>query len=382
MYFTVVANPLAEVTMIMDPTTGDAINARGNGSVRLEMPSGSDVRMFGNYAIDQGDYTFTLRQVFFQRKFAINSGSTISFSGPISQTKLNVEATYATKARLYDLLDAREVETVPDNERNDAKTTQQVNLLLRMKGSLLAPQFSFDIDLPERRSTGTIAETKLRRIKQNERELFDQVASLLLIGTFLPPEGIVSSNATSGAINNVSEIISTNASGQLTNLVNQILGDDKIALDLKYKNYNLADASLGNSGVANRNELKVGLRRNFLGDRLILELGSAYDWGRPTGNANRSNFNPVGDFRLQYLLTEEGRLRLNMFRTSSYDVLVNDNIIRGGAGLSYRKTFDNFQEFIRGRRYFNRQREIETGPFGPRPDTGNVPSTVPVVDSN
>ena len=345
----IIANPLAEVTMILDPSTGDAINARGSGPVRLELPSGSDVRMFGNYFMESGDYTFTLRQVAFKRKFNINSGSTISFSGPISQTKLNVEAIYPTYARLYDLLDSRQVETLPDNERSDAKTNQRVDLLLRMRGSLVEPTLGFDIDLPERRSIGTVAEAELRRIKLNERELFDQVASLLLIGTFVPSQGIVNSTARAGAINNVSEILSTNVSGQLTNIVNKILGDNKIALDLKYKNYNLADASSQGGGIANRNEVKLGLRRNFFNNRLIVELGTAYDWGRPVGNATSSNFNPVGDFRLQYLLTEEGRVRLNVFRTSNYDVLANDNISRSGAGLSYRKTFDSFDELLHGK---------------------------------
>jgi hypothetical protein len=345
LYMDVVANPLVEVSMILDPTTGDAINARGNGTIRLELPSGSAARMYGNYILESGDYTFTLRQVAFQRRFVINSGSTISFSGPITQTKLNVEASYPITARLYDLLDTRQVDALPESEQTDAKTRQQVNLLLRMKGSLTEPALTFDINLPEGRSTGTVAEAELNRIRQNQRELFDQVASLLLIGTFVPTQGIVSAAAGRSVINNVSEILSSNVSGQLTNIISKITGDKQLALDLKYKNYNFTDG-LGDGGTMGRNEVKLGLRRNFFNNRLIAEVGSAYDWGRPVGNASRSNFNPVGDFRLQYLLKEDGRLRLNVFRTSNYDVLINDNISRSGAGISYRRTFDSFDNFI------------------------------------
>ena len=369
LYMDVVANPLINVSMILDPSTGDAINAKGNGSVRIELPSGAAPRMYGNYNIESGDYTFTLRQVAFQRKFIINRGSSIAFGGPIDQTRLDVQASYPTTARLYDLLSQRQSETLPESELTDAKASQRVNLLLNMKGPLLEPALTFDIELPDQRSAGTVAEAELRRIKQNERELFDQVASLLVIGSFVPSQGIVSSTAGSTVLNNASDLLSSNVSGQLTNIVNKILGDDKIALDLKYKNYNLADAGTGGA-LGGRNEVKLGLRRNFFNDRLIIEVGSAYDWGRPVGNSNRSNFNPVGDFRLQYLLQEDGRVRLNLFRTSNYDVLVNDNISRSGAGVSFRRSFGSFGEL------FGRKPEIILPPPPPPVVVGPLVDTV------
>jgi hypothetical protein len=135
----------------------------------------------------------------------------------------------------------------------------------------------------------------------------------------------------------------------LTNIVNKLLGDPKLSVDLKYKNYNVSDNALG-SAPLNRNEVKLGLRKNLLNDRLILEVGSAYDWGRPVSTAaTSSNFNLLNDFRIQLLLSKDGRLRLNGFRTTDYDVLTSangGNITRSGVGLSWRKTFDSFSEFL------------------------------------
>ncbi len=371
-----IANPLVAVSMILDPATGDAINARGNGSIRLELPSGAAARLYGNLTMESGDYTLTLRQVAFQRRFNINSGSTISFSGPIAQTRLNVEAIYPTYARLYDLLDPRQVESLPQAERTDAQTRQKVDLLLRMKGSLTEPVFTFDINLPDGRSTGTVAETELRRIRQNERELFDQVASLLLIGSFVPSQGIATGTASRSVINNVSDMLSSNVSGQLTNIISKLTGDNQIALDLRYKSYDLAGGT-GDGTTTERNEVKLGVRRNFFNDRLIAEVGSAYDWGRPVGNNNRNNFNPVGDFRLQYLLQEDGRLRLNVFHTANYDVLINDNVSRSGAGISYRRSFDRLSQFLMPWRK-PAPPSISTPLL---PDTTSVLSPSPLVDS-
>jgi len=338
-------NPLAEMTLVLDPATGDMINAKGNGVITLNVPSNDDIKMYGNYEIDEGDYTFTLQQLYFRRNFIISSGSKIGFNGLLSATNLNINAVYTTRARLIDLLQDNEKQLMPDNELRDAKTQQEVSVLLHMAGSLNEPKLSFNIDLPEKRSEGSYAYTKLKRINQNDRELFDQVASLLLINTFIPPEGIGGATATSGAINNISEIVSTTASTQLTNIVNKLLGDPNLSIELKYKNYNLSDPTI--SGGVNRNEVSFGIRKNLFNDRLVVELGSAYDWGRPTSsNSSTSNLNLAGDFRVQYLLTPDGRVRFNAFRTSNYDVLVDRNIWRGGIGISYRKTFNNLNELF------------------------------------
>lgn len=346
-------NPLAEITLILDPTTGDAINARGNGSLTLDVPAGGDLRMFGNYVIDEGDYTFTFRQLFFKRQFMLASGSSIHFSGPIDKTTMDVQATYRTRASLYDLLTEAEKtgSFIPANELADIKRQQDVDVLLTMRHNILHPELSFKLSLPEKRSVGTYAYQKFERLNANERELFNQVASLLLIGFFIPPESGIGSGGTAaiGAINNLSEVLSTNTSAQLTNIVNKLLGDPKLSVDLKYKNYNVSDNTLGSTAL-NRNEVKLGLRKNLLNDRLILEVGSAYDWGRPVSTATTSsNFNLLNDFRIQLLLSKDGRFRLNGFRTTDYDVLTtanNGNITRSGIGISWRKTFDSFREFF------------------------------------
>ena len=355
-----IINPLAEITLILDPTTGDAINARGTGNLRLEVPAGGDLRMFGNFNIEDGDYTFTFRQLFFKRQFRLASGSSVHFSGPITQTTLDVSATYRTRASLYDLLTEPEKNGgfILDKELADTKRQQDVDVLLTMRRNILHPDITFKLALPEKRSVGTFAYDKFERLNTNDRELFNQVASLLLIGYFIPPEGLGGASAVGGAINNLSEILSTNFSAQLTNIVNKLLGDPNLSVDLKYKNYNVSDNS--QTGPLNRNEVKLGLRKNLLNDRLVLEVGSAYDWGRPLSTATTSsNFNLLHDFRIQYLLSKDGRFRLNGFRTTDYDVLLTSgsNITRSGVGISWRKTFDSFSEFIHTSRYYARQQK-------------------------
>jgi hypothetical protein len=360
-YIDAALTPLAEITMIMDPATGDAINAKGSGNISMEIPPNNDIRMYGNYSITEGNYTFTLPQLFFKRKFLLQNGSLIQFAGPIDNTQLSVVGIYKTKARLYDLLDSKEkalIEDLGQREATQAKIARDVDVILNMRGSLGTPELDFRIELPDQSAAGTIAYKKLELVNQNERERFNQVASLLLVNAFIPAEGNFGGGASAGVVNNISDIFSGTASSQLTNLVNKLTGNDNISINLKYQNYSFNETG-ATDGSATRSALSLGYSQSLFKDRLTVEVGSSVDWGKPTSsNSSSSNFNPVGDFRLQYLIKEGSNFRGNIFRTSSYDVLADQNITRGGFGLSYRKSFDSFRDLF-GNTTQERKREVE-----------------------
>ena len=71
----------------MDPATGDIIKANGTGAMRIEYNTLSDMKMYGTYTLEKGNYNFNLQDLI-TRDFAIRSGSSISFRG----TPLNAEA--------------------------------------------------------------------------------------------------------------------------------------------------------------------------------------------------------------------------------------------------------------------------------------------------
>ncbi|MFT4062545.1 MAG: translocation/assembly module TamB domain-containing protein [Edaphocola sp.] len=356
-----VATPDLEATIILDPATGDQIWAKGSGNITLEIPSEGDMKMNGNYVIDEGKYNFSFKQLQvlnYKRQFSINSNSAIKWNGDISDADLDVTAYTQVKTRLYDLI-INEVDRIgltPDEVR-DAKTTQMVNVNMTMRGSLKKPEMRFRLDLAENRSVGTYAYQKLQRVNQDDKELLNQVASLLLLDQFIPPEGISNTSAVaSGTINNMSELIGSAASSQVTNFANKILGMEDLYVGLKYKNYNLSDygTGIGYSNI-NRNEAGINLRKNFLNNRLIVEVGGVYDWGLNSSQSVTTNL--AGDFRVQYLLTEDGRIRFNVFRTSNYDALFSQLIARQGVGLGYRKSFSGLTDLFRNQEQQRRAEE-------------------------
>jgi hypothetical protein len=344
---------LSEMHIVLDPASGDEIMTRGSGRIQLDIPPNNDINITGVYNIDDGVYLYTLKRFGFYRQFKLTSGN-ISFNGPFAETGLDVNAVYSTKARLIDLLTEPEKNAMSSNDQADAETPQMVDVVLHMNGLLNNPKLTYDLDLEDKHSQSTVAYSKLQQVNADDQQKTYQVAALLLINSFITPEGIGSGTALTGGINNVSQVISGSMSSGLTNVVNKLTGNKQLNVDVKYENYANGDQS---SIAANRNLVSVGVNKNFFNDRLGVELGSTSDWGKPASASSTTNFNITGDFRIQYLLSYNSGLRLNAFRTSDYDVTLDKDIQRSGVGISWRKSFDNFNDFFKTRKALEKEKQ-------------------------
>lgn len=358
-------NSLAEFHVVLDPATEDEIIATGSGNITMDIPPNNDLRMTGMYTINEGLYKLTFPQFYISRQFKLLAGSTINFNGPFSATNLAVNAIYAAKARTFDLLTENERILIKDNrsELIEAQTPQWVNVILHMNGPIYTSKLTFDIDLESKQSQASYAYRKLVLLNNDDRQKFEQVAALLLVNSFIPMEGGgLAASARSGAANNFSQLASSTVSQGLQKIVNKLLGDRDLNVSVKYNNYNYGEQASVSS--VNRNQLKLGVTKNYLNDRLLVSVGSTSDWGRPVAaNSSSSTFNLAGDFRVQYQLSNNSGLRLNVFHNSDYDLTLDRNIQRSGVGLSWRKSFDNLAEFFGGVKYMNKlkkQQEQDT----------------------
>lgn len=344
----------AEMVIVLDPVSGDEIRAKGEGRIIMDIPPNNDMSINGVYNIDYGTYTYIFNQFFIKRIFILDQGSSITFNDRFAQTSLDVYATYRVKAKLSDLLSDPEKPNF-QNELTDDQTPQWVDVALHMNGLLNSPKLTFDLDLEDKHSQNSVAYRRLRLLNGDARQQFAQVGSLLLVGQFVPPEGIGSGTAISGAVNNLSQVLSSSASTGLTNIINKLTRDKDLNVAVKYTNYNY-DQTLGG---ANRSVVTASVNKSLFNDKLIVEVGSTSDWGRPTSTSSSSTFNFTGDFRVQYKINKTGALRLNAFRTSDYDVMQDRDIVRSGVGANWRKSFDNFNDFFRGHKYAMKEKEIQ-----------------------
>ena len=74
------------------------------GNIRTEFYNKGDVKMFGNYRINQGVYKFSLQEVI-RKDFIIKDGSTITFNGAPLDANMDIQASYTVNsASLNDLI--------------------------------------------------------------------------------------------------------------------------------------------------------------------------------------------------------------------------------------------------------------------------------------
>jgi hypothetical protein len=85
-----------------DAKKGDVMRMYGSGDIKMNLDKKGAFKMVGDYAIDQGDYTFTLQNLI-NKKFAIQRGSKISWTGDPLEANVNIKAIYTQYASLFHL---------------------------------------------------------------------------------------------------------------------------------------------------------------------------------------------------------------------------------------------------------------------------------------
>ena len=186
----------------------------GSGNIVLNISNDGDLNMFGNYVVIDGDYLFTLQNVI-NKRFDLEEGGTITWNGSPYDAEIDLTAVYRLRARLYDLLVA--VDT------NDVyKKRIPIDLKLKMKNAMMNPDISFDIGLP---TADEDTKNKVNSVlyvsgkEENVQELNKQVFSLLVLNSFVAPQGAEASygHANVGATTS-SELLSNQLSLSLIHI--------------------------------------------------------------------------------------------------------------------------------------------------------------------
>ncbi|MCB9040447.1 MAG: translocation/assembly module TamB domain-containing protein [Lewinellaceae bacterium] len=337
----------AQGEIVFDEQAGDIIKGNGRGNIRILVPRNGDFQMFGDYVIERGEYLFTLYNVI-NKEFSIKKGGVISWSGDPFGAQIRLEAEYADlSTSVANFIQEYLIEADP-NVKNDASKATDVNLTMDLRGDLLQPVINFDITFPQ--LTGalqTLTDSKLRVIKQDPNELNRQVFGLIVVGQFLPSDLAIQGSEI--FYNTVSEFVSNQLSLLLTELFSEFFSDGSalsgIDFDIAYNQY---QADLGaNEELRRGDEFQVRLRQEFFNDRLTIQVGGNVDIGNSAYTTPGAGGTFVGnDLVIEYVLNRDRTLKLRIYQRLEPDI-GGGSRLEIGTGLSYRKEFDNFGEFIR-----------------------------------
>jgi hypothetical protein len=337
--------------IIFDEQAGDIIKGKGRGDIRILVPRSGGFFMYGDYNIVEGDYLFTLYNVV-NKKFTVKRGGVISWSGDPFEAKISLEAEYTGLSTSVANLIQEYLADQPAEVQNDALKATPVNLTMNLKGDLLKPVIDFDIDFPELIGTlETLTDSKLRVIRQDPNEFNRQVFGLIVAGQFLPSDFALQG----GDIfyNTVSEFVSNQLSLLLTELFSEFFSNGSnnnlsgFDFDIAYNQYQSASIQ-NNSDIIRGDEFQVRLKQDFFDDRLTILIGGNVDIGNASNTTNpdaTSTF--VGnDLVIEYVLNDDRTMKLRIYQRLEPDI-GGGSRLEVGTGLSFRKEYDSFGEFLR-----------------------------------
>jgi len=333
----------AILNVIIDEANGDFLNVQGEALLSAGIDPSGKITLVGNYSLENGAYEISFN--FLRRRFEIEKGSTITWTGEPTTAQLNVTAVYIANTAPLDLV-ADQISASTPAIRNTYLQKLPFEVHLSLTGELMRPVIDFDILLPQDQNYGvnndivTAVQSRLSQIRQDEGEVNKQVFSLLLLGRFVGENPFESSGGGFSAGTYARQSVSRLLTEQLNQLAAGLVGGIEIDFDLA----STEDYTTG--AKRNRTDLNVGLSKRLLNDRLKVTVGSNFQLEGPQ-NSNQQSNNIAGNVAVDYQLTKDGRYLLRFFRRNQYEGVVDGYIVENGLSFILSVDYNRFRDILR-----------------------------------
>lgn len=312
MRFDIRITPEAKAQLIYNSKIGDVISAQGSSdNMQIYIDNNSNITMYGEYTVEQGDYLFTLQNVI-NKKFEIQRGGTIQWNGDPTNAVVDLNAIYRLKASLSELF----------ANTYDNIDSQRIPVLCKISlaRNLSNPDIKFDIELP---SADVSTSDLIRQFISSDEDMNKQMLSLLVLGRFYATG--VNSNLAGSTASTAFELFSN----QFSNWLSQISNDFDIGF-----NYRPGDQ------ISN-DEVELALSTQMFNNRVSINGNIA---NNSSQKLNANNNSLVGDADVNVKLTRNGKLQLKAYNHSNNNLIYGTSPYTQGVGLSYREDFNDFEE--------------------------------------
>jgi len=309
--------PDARVEIILPEELGN-IQGEGYGDLNLNLNRAGNFTMAGDYQVNKGSFLFTVKNVY-KKRFDLEDGGTISWTGDPYAGELNMKAIYHVKTSLN---------TLGMSQDTSFRTRVPVDCIIGLKDEILNPQVKFSFAFPN--SSEEVKQTVYSQIDTtNQAEMSQQMLSLLVLNSFSFSSATGNENFASGVGGSSLQLVAN----QLSNWLSQISKD--VDVGIKYRP----------GGAITNEEVEVALSTQLFDERVSIDGNFGYQNLNNVPSTNTSNI--VGDINVEVKMTKDGRFRMKAFnRTNAIDM---DNIApyTQGVGVFYRKEFNTFKDLFK-----------------------------------
>lgn len=302
--------------VVIDPTTGDALQAKGSGLIDFYYNTASEnMNVFGDYTLSDGSVRIRLQNIK-TLDMQIQNGSKLFFVGDPMKTQFDITAYKRVKADLV---------TLDPSFGNDANGSTKVTAecLLGITGNIDQMNLTYDVALPDANSN--LQDQVSSLIATNEQKI-KQFAYLLVMGTFYSGSSGTGGNITDGMLTNLASGV---LSKGLDMLFGNVLGDK----------WTIGTNISSNDGTFNDMDMSISVSRKFLDDKLQFNSNIGYR----TDIAANSNNAFIGDFDVEYILNRS--LKLKVFNKTNDRYYLQAPMTQG-VGIVYTREAKTLKELF------------------------------------
>jgi hypothetical protein len=330
MAFNFTITPDAECEVVFDRNLKDQLNAFGNGRLSIEYDTRGNFTMSGPYTVKNGVYNYSFQGISSLRKFNIQEGGTIRWSGDPKDADIDLKAVYTANVQLAGIPGIQP--QTSSNSSSDLSNRYPVNISIALKEKILNPLIGFDIRFDPKQiplQYQVPIQGFEQRLREDEQLMNKNLAILILANRFF------SENNPSDALN--AQFLVDNLGGILTNQIGSLVSklDPNIDVGVQIGNVrqSIFDNMRVNAGLKLlNNRLKVGLNSTFLNTQSQDQI------------AANNQFYYGGE--VEFALTEDGTWRIKAYSRSVppswISSVYNNNIIMNGVSLQFTRNFNSF----------------------------------------
>jgi len=316
--FDINANPNAQISLLMDPRTGDKINLNGSGRLHANYYNKGRFQLFGTYRVNEGTYNMSIRDVI-RKNFTFMPDGTITFGGDAMQAALNLKAKY----------------TVPNVSLDDLSpsglglSNTRVDCIMHIGGIAKDPAITFDFDIP---NANADEKQMVRSMLNSEEERDMQAIYLLGVGRFYTYGSLIDTKQTKGSMA-VNSVLSSVLSSRLNQIMSQALGGSNWSFGTNLK-----------TGEAGWEQLDV---EGLLSGKMFsgrLQFNGNFGYRENKYKIGGNNF--IGDFDIQYRLSPRSPFSLKAYNQTNDRYFTQSSLTTQGVGIKFQRDFYRFLELF------------------------------------
>ena len=298
--------PNTDITYPIDKKNLAQVKPYGTVNVRYELAEDT-MLLGGRINVDEGTVRYSPK-AYPIMPFRVDSGSHVTFNGPLGHTMLDVSASQKVKSDVQ----SKGEET----RRVDFITGVRVNGIL---DSIGLKSLDFFLEAPE-------DETITRELAMQDEETREGLAAALLAtGMYL------------GESNEAAQRGNYALSSIVNSRINAAMANSKIG---KVIDIDLSSAQTEHVG-GKTNDLNLSISKAFFDDRLRVTLGSTFT-DNPEINQTSGLLN---NFTADYKLTKNGNVMLRLFSQRDYNNILEGELQKSGLAVRSTKEWRRLEPF-------------------------------------